>query len=481
MSPAVRTRSASPRKHSWNFAAEIAGDKARFAVFCAFVACVFAMGGGSRADIASLVVLRPIAFLVCSYALLVARPEQLRAAAVPLALLAALAAVVAFQLLPLPASLWVMLPGRELYVRIAGDAGLPLSSRPLTLSPSRTINTLFSLSVPLATVLITTVQNERFRSRALTVLLVACGVSALVAIAQMASSGNGALYLYRITNTGFPVGLLANRNHQALLMVILLVLIAHQYGVIRRLRAMRPLLSSGMLVSAGVVLVLVLVAGSRAGLVLALVAGPMIAWMMTRKSAAPAGDRESRAKRLWIAGSAVLAIASIAAVLGFSRATSLNRLWSDDALADNRVERLPLVIDMLRDHWLFGLGFGSFEGAFKRYEAIDMLTPTVFNQAHNDWIQFPLEGGILAVALLLFVLARIALPAVGVLARARRGAVDERLVALMILALIALASLVDYPLRTPVFMLIAGVSFMLLTGPASLGKGSRTRSLPGAR
>ena len=448
----------------------LGGERGRFVVFCIFIACVFAMGGGSRADIASLVLLRPIAFLVAGYALLVAQPRELRPAALPLGLLACLAAIIGAQLVPLPPGLWSALPGRELYVTIARDAGLQVPWRPLSLAPSRTLNALFSLSVPLATILIVSVQVEERRKRILAVLTIACAASALMAIAQMASSGNGALYLYKVTNPGFPVGLLANRNHEAILMVILLVLIAHFY---RRFRGgtQSSLLVVGAVISALVVLSLVLVAGSRAGLLLAVAALPIVVWMLTRREGPSAGSnpsiRKMGTRQFWIAGAAVLLLAGVIATFGLSRAVSLERLMAGDPLSDYRVARLPLVLDILRDQWLFGAGFGSFEGFFQRYESVDQLTPFVFNQAHNDWLQFPLEGGIPAAAVLLFALACIVRAVPAVVRAANRGRIGVRFVSLIALGLIALASTVDYPLRTPIFMVIATISFMFLTRSAA--------------
>ena len=437
---------------------------------CLFVGCVFAMGGSARSDIASLLLLRPIAFLFAGYALLVARPEELRTASLPLVLIMCLAAMIAVQLVPLPPGWWLSLPGRELYAKIAQDAGIPLTWRPLTLSTSRTLNALFSLSVPLASVLLVAVQNERARGRILSVLAVACGVSALAAVAQTATSGSSALYLYRITNEGFPVGLLANRNHQAVLMVILLVLVAYHYRKAGISAKSRPLMVLGTVSSALVVMALVLVSGSRAGLLLLATILPVTAWMLSRRNRASGLANGRHIGPVTIAVAAGVFAVLVAATIAFSRAASFDRLWSGDAMNDHRVERLPIVLDMLQDHWLLGIGFGAFEGAYKRYEPAELLNPFIFNQAHSDWLQFPLEGGLPASLLLLFALARIAIELPSIVGAAHRGAVGARVTALVVLVVIALASMVDYPLRTPIFMLVAVVSFMLVTRPPPLGK-----------
>jgi len=457
-----RRRSGSSSKSLPSYGERLAGDTARFLVLCLFVAAVFAMGGGSRADVLSLVILRPVAFLVASYALLVARPGQLRAVAWPLGLLACLAAIIALQLIPLPPSIWTEFPGRDLYVKIAADAGLPLGYRPLTLSPSRTLNALFSLCVPLAAVLILAVQGERQRARVFTVLLVAAGASALVAIAQMAGSPGGPLYFYRITNSDFPVGLFANRNHQALMMVVLLALMADYHRRARLVSPLGALPSVGLAFAALVVIALIIVAGSRAGLLLAVLTLPVLAWSLYRSRGPQAGTKFKLSGRAWVLAILVALVAIVVATIISSRAVSFDRLWANDALDDYRFERLSILWTMLKEHWLVGIGFGAFQGTFKQYETLEVLTPFIFNQAHADWIQFPMEGGVLAAALMIVIALWVAGQAWRAARRLKAGSGGTRFTAAWILVLIALASLVDYPLRTPIIMAVGALAFTFL-------------------
>ena len=50
----------------------------RFWILAAFIACAFAFGGGSRSDNTALLILRPMAALLCGYALWSLRLEQVR-------------------------------------------------------------------------------------------------------------------------------------------------------------------------------------------------------------------------------------------------------------------------------------------------------------------------------------------------------------------------------------------------------------------
>ncbi len=421
------------------------------------------MGGGSRADIQSLIVLRPLAFMLAAYALLVIQPGELRAVSRPLILLGLLAALALVQLFPMPPAVWTALPGRELFVAIAKDAGVPVGYRPMTLSPARTLNMLLSLCVPLAAILVFAIQNDAGRRRIAPVVLSAGLVSALVAVAQLAGVGGGSLYLYRVTNPDFPVGLFANRNHQALLMAITLVLLGELARRGSLARQQRPLVTAGLAVAALVVIALTLVSGSRAGLLLMVIALASAAVLVVR--AAPRrNERDKRGKgRVWLlaaVGGGVLTI--VAAMIVFSRAESIERLYANDALDDYRIQRLPILLDMMRDHWAAGIGFGTFEGVYRHYETVDALTPFIFNQAHNDWLQFPMEGGVPALVLLAAAIAMVAGRGAKVIAETLRGRSREDLAWLATLVLIAVASIVDYPLRTPIVMLIATFAFTAL-------------------
>lgn len=481
MPQSVRSRRpASLRTFRQRSSAFLSGERPKFVALCLFVACVFALGGGSRGDIQSLIVLRPAAFLFAAYAILVIRPDELRAVRWPLILVGLLALLAAVQLLPLPPEAWTRLPGRALFAEIARDAGLPLGYRPLTLAPARTLNMALSLCVPLAAVLLVAIQSERGRRRIPVILLVGGIMSALVAVAQVAGLGGGSLYLYRVTNPHFPVGLLANRNHQALLMAIVLILIAETARRSGESGKQRPLVSIGLLIGSLVVLALLLASGSRAALLFAAIAAPAAVVMVARgRSPGSEKGRGGIRKFRWAAAIGAAAVAVSGAMVLFSRAESIKRLWASDALEDYRLQRFPLLLDMVRDHWLAGIGFGAFEGAYKRYETVDALTPFIFNQAHNDWLQFAMEGGVPGLIILGLTLAVVLSRAKVVVAATVRSGARTDFALLAIVIMIAVASVVDYPLRTPIFMMLGAIVATLLIMGDRAGAPGDGQSHPG--
>src|SRR5690606_15042423 len=161
-----------------------------------------------------------LAVLFCLYGLLVATAEQLRSARAALLLVGSLMLLAVVQLLPLPPGLWRGLPGRELVSEASELVGSGADWRPLSLDPNRTWNAFFALLVPLATVCLITIQEPRWQQKVPVILLGVGLLSAVLGYLQ-AVGGNG-LHLYEITHRGFPVGLFANKNHQAVLLLWLI-------------------------------------------------------------------------------------------------------------------------------------------------------------------------------------------------------------------------------------------------------------------
>jgi O-antigen ligase len=110
---------------------------------------------------------------------------------------------------------------------------------------------------------------------------------------------------------------------------------------------------------------------------------------------------------------------------------------------------------MIVDQFPYGSGFGSFEDLYRTVEPVQLLSNRYLNQAHNDWAQILIEGGLPALLLLLVVLAWAVRRAVQVYRAAPGSSRDLALLALIVLTMLGLASIVDYPLRTPAMAVFA--------------------------
>jgi len=125
-----------PRNKLNHILADLTGQSACFYAFVAFMTLVFSMGGSSRDDVQSLVILRPLAVLFGAFALTCRTREHWKGRLFPLYIAIALLVLMILQSIPLPPSIWTELPGRKIFADIADLAGIEQPWRPLTLSPS---------------------------------------------------------------------------------------------------------------------------------------------------------------------------------------------------------------------------------------------------------------------------------------------------------------------------------------------------------
>ncbi len=234
----------------WGFAA--------FALFVAF------LGGASRYDVQSLPLLRAVSVLVIAFAAWKLPLDRLRAVKWPLVLLGALALTMIIQLIKLPPSIWQEFAGRDVVYRLGVAAGMEDVWRPITFSPAATWNSLASLTVPAAALVLLAWMGRAERRQALWVFVGIGALSAFLGIMQLALPAADNLYFYEITNSGSAVGLFANRNHNAIICGIALLAAIDRLQEEWRSRDL-PFRIGGASVAA-LLVIGILVNASRAGL-----------------------------------------------------------------------------------------------------------------------------------------------------------------------------------------------------------------------
>lgn len=136
-----------------------------------------------------------------------------------LALLGLLIALVLIQLVPLPPSIWSVLPGREQAARVVGFIDHATVSIALSIYPDRTIAAGLALLPALAMVLLTAALPVRARTMLIVAITALALIGGLLGLAQF-GSGTDALYLYSYSHLGFAAGFFANRNAHVDLIVI---------------------------------------------------------------------------------------------------------------------------------------------------------------------------------------------------------------------------------------------------------------------
>jgi O-antigen ligase len=340
-------------------------------------------------------------------------------------LIALIALLPLLQLIPLPPAVWQALPGREIAVRISALAGLSNIYRPLSLDPDATWLSAAALLPPIAMFLATLRAGHRERQS----LALIATVGALVSLflGMMQTHGGADLYLFRWADRGLPVGLFANRNHQADFLMIGMLLIS-------ALVAARPPSGAVRSLAIGCLVVLamgVIVTRSRTGTVLMMTASLVCAGLLIN-------SRRTGIARLAM----VIAIVAVPAVL----------LLTQNLVAHQTLDRFQHLEDLrptiwrttwlaIQNSWPFGTGFGTFVPIYQMYERLNDLDFSYVNHAHNDYLELVLEGGLPAAALFIIYLmalgSRILRPTTNPIA----------IVSSVAIVLILAHSLVDYPLR----------------------------------
>jgi O-antigen ligase len=426
------------------------------------------LGGASRNDAWTQPVAQLLALAACTYVLIMRQGAWVGLGRLVWVPLLGLAALCALQLVPLPPLLWQALPGRELLADVDMAAGLSVW-RPLSIHPAATLAALLGMLVPLAAVLLFSDASARDMQQALMLVLGIILFSALLGIMQAGSDGTS-LYPYRITNTGAAVGIFANRNHQAVLIALVMPIVA--YFVLDYQERRRPMVWALVVAAAVAALaaIVIMFNGSRLGAALFLVglAGAAALFVGFRPYNNRVTDllKSGRNPGLFIGGGAA-ALALFAAGLWWfgDRLDGLARIAETDLDSEGRVRLIPYIWETVQSFMPVGAGVGSFDRAYRMHEPFDQLTLAYLNHAHNDALEILVEGGVLAVGLALvsfWLMTRAAWQAW----RSGRDTYDQQAalarLGSIILALLLIGGLTDYPLRTPALAVMASLALIML-------------------
>lgn len=377
---------------------------------------------------------------------------------VPLILTGAMVLLAVVQLVPLPPAWWMALPGRDVLEGAALVVREEQPWRPLSISPSATSNALGSLIVPVVLILLAANLNVRQHRQLVTLLLALTVAGALLGLLQF----SGARFNHPLVNdiNGMVSANFANRNHFALLLSIGCVVAltwAFEGEDIRQKIVIAP----------GIVLLfclLILATGSRTGVLLGII-GVALGLAIVGRRALREFSHLSRKVSITLF---LLVMGGIVGIVWLTifldRAASVDRMLSLNAADDLRAGATPIVIDMVGRYFPAGAGFGTFDPSFRISEPDVFLRPSYFNHAHNDWLEIVIEGG--AAAALLFGAALVWFLRRSAAVWFKRVGRKPRLAQLgsAIIFLILIASIVDYPARTPLIMAMLALAAVWLAG-----------------
>ena len=351
----------------------------------------------------------------------------------------------AFQLIPLPLGIVrVLWPARADLVGSLGPVLPGMHSSPLSLNPPESVLYLFTFMCYIATFLLTRELAWRFSHRPWTPIV------PLILIAAF-EAAIGMFQVFSTWPSGEAKGTYVNRDHFAgLLEMILPVTVLYGLAILRRKKTRFdspavPAIAACMVWAVSALLLIAIIYSlSRMGFLDALCVLFVIAVLTV-------GPRVPSRKWRWYSVAAIGG--AILLMLVFFPPGQLVARFADissagQISADTRLNFWKETFPLIREfHW-FGTGLGGFESPFLKYQATANGYRVQF--AHNDYLQYLAELGIIGFALLSVIL-------IGIVTEIFRGILklgeeDRRLLVIACggaFLAIGLHSFVDFNLYIP--------------------------------
>ena len=366
---------------------------------------------------------RPLPLLILELAatvllcLLLLRPSFTQHLSRPLLIaLGVLVALPLVQLLPLPEFVWNWLPGRDFYGAAASAVGSTPNFRSLSLIPNATESALLALLAPVAVILATVATSEAQLKQLINLFIGLAVIQAVIGLAQFGTGSMAVLPGLEGEAISAAHGTYPNSDHLAgflemALPVALGLLIANiQIGSGTRARSTRKtpirqrisrLFTSGIrfnrvaiYAAAGLAILLGLTfSHSRTGVALAML-GILVSSLVFGRWVG--GQRSSRL----ITAFTVIAVA-LALEIGLT--SVLSRFTGKGMTDDMRWSIYAATIQGIRDFFPMGSGFGTYPAVFRRFQPGNI--PEFVNHAHNDYLEWLFEGGLVAAVLMIGFLA----------------------------------------------------------------------------
>jgi O-antigen ligase len=193
--------------------------------------------------------------------------------------------------------------------------------------------------------------------------------------------------------------------------------------------------------------VCIVTTNSRAGLGLGLLAAAIVLAYLARGIA-------MRWRLAALAGIALLAVA-VATSSAFEVVSGRVDSTGDDPRWQLAVWSWPLA----KHYAAFGSGLGSFKTLYQAQEPLAHLIPTYVNAVHDDYLQLVIEAGLPGLVVLLLLVLSLVGSVVAWRTLPRHGLHRREMAAgLAVIALFAVHSALDYPLRRPAAWILFSIA-----------------------
>lgn len=389
----------------------------------------------------------------------------------PLIILIAATMVIITQLIPLAPGVWRALPGRRIVVDTYRAAEIAPPWLPISLTPTATWDAILGLIPPTTMFCATLALDPRGRRMLVAAVLGVALASVCLGMMQVAGGKDSPLRIYAITNADSAVGFFANRNHQGAFLASTLPFAAYLAARSTAREGARAVFQ----VAAAIGFTLVIVAGaavtgSRAGLMLIGLGGAGAVMVAARARARSPGGMWRFAA---LASPAVVAIGAAGLVL-LAVDPALEHAVEARFGPELRFELNPEMAKAGLDFAPTGSGAGSFAKVYQLYERTSDMTPAFVNHAHDDFVEVWLDAGWAGVALIMGFVAWWTAATWSTLRQERGRDAALSLAGSLIVGMLLIHSLVDYPLRTPALAtLFAFACGLILPAPRHAADGGR--------
>lgn len=448
-------------------------DRALFLLSGLSLSVAFITGGSSQENGWGLMAAELLALAVLLAVLLQTRwRHRIVSARWGIAVAGLIVAIPLLQLLPIPTWLWQW-PAPRLALRhdlaAAGVTGIEYR---WSLAPAATERDLLSL-LPGVALFVAALALRRAAWRGLLWWVIGLIVFSLaLAFAQLGVPQDSFL-------NPFPqyvpalAGVFANRNHQACALAMGLVLaLTMMLGARAHARHVVParaeVFACALLV-AFIAVVLPLV-NSRAGVIIGIIG--VAATLLTSGAWSPQRLLKQRGAR-WLFAFAI-------AVLALGLYGAFAWMQQDVDIAGSRWQMTATTAQLAAASMPLGTGVGSFVRMFEQATQGALMHQGYINAAHDDYVQWWLAGGVLAIVAMLAATALLLATSFRLLQLPPESPLRSTgMAALLAVFVPLLHSTVDYPLRTPALM----TAFGMLSGiavAAALRAGERAAANPKA-